>query len=552
MSENESYLDWVTVENFRDFEDSGYTDEEILGMAQLLIEKAIPCLPKIQGKLSGPEKDLIKNAIFEMARYLKNEESNFDQATSPFQSETLGCVDDLTEILTIDGWKTREQLRVGDIVLTISEEDGKSYWQPVLHIYEYGAAPRPVLHIESKRFSSLTSMGHRWLLQDKNGRFVWRESEDLVLNPMKGEKVPQAVPHGDFPEYPTLSDDLVELIAWCWTEGGFGWEGHHSGIKIHQSLKKNPENCARIRSSLEGVFGSGDTSLRKYQNNICSVPDCLSPARARGRCSSHYMVEWRNGTLSGIPANPWSESTRMDGEMAVFSISAKYSDVVLRHLIDLPGRDGKAVSTEFLRSLTRSQLELFIRVSELADGSGPKQIAQKSRVAAEQFQLACTLAGKRTSIHQNKYGMWCVTYTDSYGITPHGIAVNVKYNHSNSVYREEIYDGVLWCPRTPNGTWLAKRNGTIYFTGNSYSYSKLLSRVKDSKDTGVPAFDRAVDMLSDLCLESVDEFGNTVSGMFTVSSERVFQPGYHNRRNTITHDRDWWSVGRDYVTKNWR
>lgn len=176
MSENESYLDWVTVENFRDFEDSGYTDEEILGMAQLLIEKAIPCLPKIQGKLSGPEKDLIKNAIFEMARYLKNEESNFDQATSPFQSETLG----------------------------------------------------------------------------------------------------------------------------------------------------------------------------------------------------------------------------------------------------------------------------------------------------------------------------------------------------------------------------------------SYSYSKLLSRVKDSKDTGVPAFDRAVDMLSDLCLESVDEFGNTVSGMFTVSSERVFQPGYHNRRNTITHDRDWWSVGRDYVTKNWR
>lgn len=85
----------------------------------------------------------------------------------------------------------------------------------------------------------------------------------------------------------------------------------------------------------------------------------------------------------------------------------------------------------------------------------------------------------------------------------------------------------------------------------SYSYHKMLTRVKDSKDTGVPAFDRAVDRFGDLCLETTDDRGNTVSGMFTVSSERVFQPGYHNRRNNVASGRDWWSVGRDYVSRNW-
>jgi hypothetical protein len=29
------------------------------------------------------------------------------------------------------------------------------------------------------------------------------------------------------------------------------------------------------------------------------------------------------------------------------------------------------------------------------------------------------------------------------------------------------YKGIVWCPTTPNGTWLARRNGTVYWTGNS-------------------------------------------------------------------------------------
>lgn len=30
-----------------------------------------------------------------------------------------------------------------------------------------------------------------------------------------------------------------------------------------------------------------------------------------------------------------------------------------------------------------------------------------------------------------------------------------------------MHSGLVWCPTTTNGTWLARRNGTVYFTGNS-------------------------------------------------------------------------------------
>src|SRR5690606_38820671 len=32
---------------------------------------------------------------------------------------------------------------------------------------------------------------------------------------------------------------------------------------------------------------------------------------------------------------------------------------------------------------------------------------------------------------------------------------------------EETYTGTIWCPTTPNGTWLARYDGTVFYTGNS-------------------------------------------------------------------------------------
>ena len=36
----------------------------------------------------------------------------------------------------------------------------------------------------------------------------------------------------------------------------------------------------------------------------------------------------------------------------------------------------------------------------------------------------------------------------------------------------------VWCPTTPNGTWVAKRNNTVYITGNSRVQSSAASQSK--------------------------------------------------------------------------
>lgn len=56
----------------------------------------------------------------------------------------------------------------------------------------------------------------------------------------------------------------------------------------------------------------------------------------------------------------------------------------------------------------------------------------------------------------------------------------------------------------------------------NYSYSKMAASIKAKENTGVPAFDRAVDVIGELCSAE----GGT--GEFQVVSETVFQPGYGN------------------------
>ena len=51
--------------------------------------------------------------------------------------------------------------------------------------------------------------------------------------------------------------------------------------------------------------------------------------------------------------------------------------------------------------------------------------------------------------------------------------VNIKSSFTTRVQYLDIkpkeYHGVVWCPRTDNGTFLARRNGVTYFTGNTFA-----------------------------------------------------------------------------------
>jgi hypothetical protein len=295
-------------------------------------------------------------------------------------SDIAYCVDEQTEILTIEGWKAFDELSVADPVLTLNHATGQSEWQPVLAVCVFAAPPRgrDMILMEGSQHSSLSTPNHRWPVErtavlsdpkpDVRSDRLFETTETLGC----WDRIPVAAPCADLPTAPKFSDAMVELVARFWT------------------------------------------------------------------CPNGHKEE--------------------------FWLSADAGKELVALAPD------RAPSLEFLLSLTRAQLSLFITVSMLADNSGAWSLAQKSKKGAEAFQLAAILAGYGTSLRPRRptrstpYEMWEVRLRRKTHFSP-GPAKNAE---GRFAVQRETYAGKVWCPRTPNQTWLARRKGTVYFTGNSF------------------------------------------------------------------------------------
>jgi hypothetical protein len=343
------------------------------------------------------------------------------------------CADDTTRILTQSGWKTHDELTVGEQVLTLNPETQLSEWQPVLDIHRY-QVDEPLLSIEDESHSSLTTLNHRWPVKDYRDRITFVDSRYLLGNTGRYRAIAKAAPHHGFPGTPKYSDAFVELVAWFWTEGHVlsNRDGKIGAVSIHQSETANPEDVASIRAALLAEYGPS-RRLGRYQN----------------------------------PAPGWSESWSHPGGLHQDNPDYRYWRFALNNAAGQAIQDcapGKVVALTFIRALTHSQLELFIQISlradgytECDDGRSYSVIRQKSRDSLEAFQFACTLAGYSTVIRQTpSSGLWWMRLKTGWFHHPRQTNTQLKR-----------YAGTIWCPETANGTWFAKRNETTYFTGNS-------------------------------------------------------------------------------------
>jgi HK97 family phage portal protein len=334
------------------------------------------------------------------------------------ESGSSMCVDTETEMLTTQGWLRYDEIEPGDTCLTLNTETGSAEWQPVEAVYVF-EGPHEVMRLRNGTHSSVTTLGHRWpvLTESRAGlstTLEWRQSQTLT----SADRILSAAPVANLPAEQKWSDALVELVAWFYTEG---WVGSYGEVRITQSHTVNAENCARIRAALADVFG---------------------PVEAAKHVRSR-------------PA--WIEEVRLSGTTQ-FRLNKRAAACLLAVAPE------KVPSMGFLTALTRAQLELFIRVTIDADGSvtnyGTPVLGQKDLRRLEAFQVACALTGRSGVLRRNAYGMWSMAVQTT--------ALRKPKAHSR--YMEHIcIDGPVWCPTTPNRTWFARREGTTYFTGNTYA-----------------------------------------------------------------------------------
>lgn len=361
-------------------------------------------------------------------------------AKSARYAHAVFCADDETEILTADGWRHHDALAEGDEVLTLDHESGEACWQPVLRLNRFDVVDEPMLSIEGRQHSSLTTLAHRWPVIERRGadRRVerrWHRSVDLTSE----HRILTGAPCADVPAEATVSDALVEAVAWFWTEGSIR-TARSSQITITQSERANPKNVAAIRSALTGVYGNATT------RRMSSGSGALAPPM------------WREHRSRGL---------------VDFNLNTRASDVLLAIA---PHR---IVRRDFIRSLTHAQLERFVNTSLRADGwrsqSGTALLAQKDPRRLEAFELALILLGRTPHTYTDKWlyrtrrERYAMTVVSASRKSTFHVPAPCRAKRSTATARVEQrpYSGIVWCPTTPNRTWLARRRGCVYFTGNS-------------------------------------------------------------------------------------
>ena len=321
-----------------------------------------------------------------------------------------------------------DEVKEGDEAYVLDTDFAAGRFEAIESVNIWPHKKRTLRNIETGGHSSMTTAAHRWPLasNEDGGRVKWTTTENLQAQ----DRIIRTASRSDAPVEPKYSDSFVELVGWFWTEG---WR-HADTLYLGQSTAKNPQHCASIRAALDSTF-----------------PD------------------------------DWSEAHAKD-DMARFRITKAAAASILAVM----GAD-KEPTPDFIMSLTRAQLLLLIETCLSGDGhvteSGQATWYQVSESGVRAFEMICALAGKPTNTTPQKdYGNRHGRPPTRVSILRSGVskpldAIRVKgYGYKSGEARTPAtdewveVDGRVWCPTTPSGTWLARRRGTVYFTGNSIGY----------------------------------------------------------------------------------
>jgi len=318
------------------------------------------------------------------------------------------CVDEETEVLTKDGWKKYYQLTKDDIIATLNVEKDQIEFLKVesLNVFDYEGK---MIYLKNRKVEQLVTPNHRVLRQKfnyKNNKYEFNFAKDI-----KKFKTRIIIPlSGKTASTKKIDDNLIKLAAWIVAEGSFD----RGNIRIFKSTKY-PEKIKEIRTILTNLGYSFSEYVRKKED-ISKHPSYI------------------NGHL-----------VKHNYDIVSFVIHKESSNEIKKLLV----REKKIPN--FIKDLSSEQIKLFIDTYLNLDGDKKSRI-YVSEYNKDQLQALCALCNYGCTARK-KGTCWVVRIT-----RPVAHITQVK---------EVNYKGKVWCPTTKNGTFVARRNGKIFITGNS-------------------------------------------------------------------------------------
>lgn len=323
------------------------------------------------------------------------------------------CVDQMTEILTVDGWKSYTDIKVGDRLPTVCNHTGLWEEDIVKNVFVYDDYAGDMYHMKAKGLDMMVTPNHR--VASKSHRKTTNTSNSVqyeeavkafssyYLNVIKSAN----------PKTKTkleLSDDMIRLYIWLAADGSL-----------------TPAALCRI-------------SLEK-DRKIKSVLSLLERMQIEYKVfKPHTERESKNRTTIHFKLPKELESFNVKGlDEKLLLCDENQADIIRETYRETDGNRNLIFSSK------EKEIDLLQRLFVL----NGRQSKKHSRIAhgfskGESYQLSTT----------NNQTQLLTKVKDRVKV--------VQYN------------GAVWCVETTNGNFFARRNGSVFVTGNSHSEKVLL------------------------------------------------------------------------------
>lgn len=389
--------------------------------------------PPVGGnKYTGRPEDTLHDSRFSgkptVVRGNRNKRCVWKIGSSFFKDAHFACVDSETECLAIDGWRTLKELRVGTPIFSYNLNTMSLDIQPVQDIAEYFHQGE-MISVAGRSLDMLLTPNHRVLTFQKLKAGGYGNPKIVAANRFSSYyPIPIASTLGRNPTKEPFTPNFASLLGWVASDGHYKAGG---GVEIDQSITKNRAKVEAIESLLKTMNADylKRISLREYR---------------------------------GAPY-----------KMATFRIKGEYRRLVRHWMPD------KFSPPSVLLTSSTKVVESFIDAFVEGDGcvrkDGRISITNNSKNALDLIQ----------ALYVARLGMSCtVTQRGSGNYAAYISRRNkrgVRQSHDSMIKRVD-YEGIVWCPKVENGTWIARRNGRVFITGNTFP----IKLIEGPIDAGCP------------------------------------------------------------------
>ena len=330
------------------------------------------------------------------------------------ETQFVYCVDEQTECLTTAGWKRRADLAPGDVIFGV-DDTGMAVETPLLAVHTFPGRHAVTEFSNGNRFSMVVTDGHRHVVQNYDSRKKeWGKPLIRATSNLRDGHHLMRVPATAI-ERDGGDVDFAALLGWIAAEGNYARFRNckeKRNVRIAQSASHNPEYVAEIEHLLVALGGH----YKRFDHP-----------------KNHDMVTF---TLKKPLSTRVLEA--MPEKLLTWKMAGEMSAPEMRALLDAFSKgDGHKLKEGGWAIGQKQEQNLHVlQAMAVLCGQNATMYPAADREAGKVSQLYLHTQGKRTMVKQLTKTLTSVT------------------------------DGV-WCPETGTGTWIARRNGAVFVTGNS-------------------------------------------------------------------------------------